>query len=73
MNELLRIILIAIVAGIVFAVARGFVQALVDDWRAWRSRHRDIMVNSVELAEDEDFMDELEAAVRRSLARQERK
>lgn len=59
----------AVVAAVIFACTRGFVQALFDDWRAWRSRHRDIIVNNIDLANDEAFMLELHAAVRNSYVR----
>lgn len=68
-GDLVNVIVIGIIAGLLFAFTRGFVQAALDDWRRWRSRGKDVVINNRDLANDQLFLDELGEAVQRSFRR----
>lgn len=70
--ELWRAILWGAAGGTGFAFARGFVQALVDDWRSWRGGYKEVAVNDEYLSNDDEFLLELDAAIRRSYDRSNR-
>jgi hypothetical protein len=67
-----NIIMLGVIAGVTFAFARGFTQAMIDDWHRWRMKGKEVVINDRELARDEVFLDELEVAVQRSFGRRQK-
>ncbi len=72
MPDVLRIIVLGVIAGLTFAFARGFAQAAIDDWHRWRMKGKEVVINDRELARDQAFLDELEVAVQRSFGRRQK-